>query len=324
MFGRKCSLCGGRLDSRKVCQECGLDNSKSEKYYQVNRSSCDHKPLTHVHEDDGRVRKAKNKPSGGTKEKKGKGCLTVILVLFFIGFIVPLIMGIFLGIKDEFSSGWEPETEYADPYEYLDVSNEETDWWTEFNLTSGEYIVGVHIPAGDYVATVSNDYDVVEVTDQENDIYLYEYLAKEGGNYLDDIRLFEGAVVTITTETEVVLQTGNVQEEVESIENPVTDSWFNDKYDSDESYTAGIEFEPGVYDLYTTDGNGFIGLTIYDTDGNEIDYRGFSLGENTDGGKCYKNLVIPEDAVILVDDILVDFIPSPMISSTDYHDYYNY
>ena len=320
MFGRKCSLCGGRLDSRKICQECGLDNSKSEKYYKVNRSSCDHKPMTHVHEEDGRVRNARSKPSHAKKEKSGKGCLTVILVLFFIGLAIPLITGIVLGLKDEFSSDWE-EVEPADPYEDLDITHDETDWWAEFNLTSGEYIVGVHIPAGDYVATTSNDYDTVEVSDPKNNIFLYEYMGKEEGNYLEDLRLFEGAVVTITTETEVILQTGNAQEEVEAIENPLKDSWFNDREDT---LTAGIDFEPGVYDLFSADDSGFIGLTVYDEEGREMDYRGFSLGENTDGGTYYKNLVIPENAEICIDDILVDFTPSPMIQSTDYLEHYEY
>ena len=51
MFGRRCSLCNGKLDGRNICKECGLDNSKSEKYYKINQSSCDGQPLTHVHED---------------------------------------------------------------------------------------------------------------------------------------------------------------------------------------------------------------------------------------------------------------------------------
>ena len=51
MFGRRCSLCNGKLDSKNVCKECGLDNTKSEKYYKINQSSCDDMPLTHVHEE---------------------------------------------------------------------------------------------------------------------------------------------------------------------------------------------------------------------------------------------------------------------------------
>ena len=41
MFGKRCSLCGGKLNSRGICTECGLDNSKSDKNYRINRSDCD-------------------------------------------------------------------------------------------------------------------------------------------------------------------------------------------------------------------------------------------------------------------------------------------
>ena len=51
MFGKRCTLCGGKLDSHGVCKECGLDNNKNDKNYRVNQSSCDNQPLTHVHEE---------------------------------------------------------------------------------------------------------------------------------------------------------------------------------------------------------------------------------------------------------------------------------
>ena len=51
MFGKRCSFCGGKLNSRGICTECGLDNSKSDKNYRINRSDCDGMPLTHVHEE---------------------------------------------------------------------------------------------------------------------------------------------------------------------------------------------------------------------------------------------------------------------------------
>ena len=51
MFGKRCSLCGGKLNSGGICTECGLDNSKSDKNYRINRSDCDGMPLTHVHEE---------------------------------------------------------------------------------------------------------------------------------------------------------------------------------------------------------------------------------------------------------------------------------
>ena len=51
MFGKRCSLCGGKLNSSGICTECGLDNNKSDKNYRINQSDCDGMPLTHVHEE---------------------------------------------------------------------------------------------------------------------------------------------------------------------------------------------------------------------------------------------------------------------------------
>ena len=47
----KSYVCGGKLNSSGICTECGLDNSKSDKNYRINRSDCDGMPLTHVHEE---------------------------------------------------------------------------------------------------------------------------------------------------------------------------------------------------------------------------------------------------------------------------------
>ena len=72
MFGKRCTLCGGKLDSNGICKECGLDNKKNDKNYRVNQSSCDGQPLTHVHTEETkppvkeRMQKASgNKASGG-------------------------------------------------------------------------------------------------------------------------------------------------------------------------------------------------------------------------------------------------------------------
>ena len=59
MLGRRCSLCNGKLDSRNVCKECGLDNTKSDKYYKINQSGFENLPLTHVHKE---KNKATQKP----------------------------------------------------------------------------------------------------------------------------------------------------------------------------------------------------------------------------------------------------------------------
>ena len=66
MFGKRCTLCGGKLDSNGICKECGLDNKKNDKNYRVNQSSCDGQPLTHVHTEE-------TKPPGKERMQKASG-----------------------------------------------------------------------------------------------------------------------------------------------------------------------------------------------------------------------------------------------------------
>ena len=49
MFGKRCSLCGGRLNQYNVCMECGLDNTKSDKNYNLRKNKEDNTSLTHEH-----------------------------------------------------------------------------------------------------------------------------------------------------------------------------------------------------------------------------------------------------------------------------------
>ena len=70
MFGKRCSLCGGKLNSSGICTECGLDNSKSDKNYRINRSDCDGMPLTHVHEEKEKQGYRMNEPDMTGKKRR--------------------------------------------------------------------------------------------------------------------------------------------------------------------------------------------------------------------------------------------------------------
>ena len=327
MIGKKCSLCGGKLNGRKICQECGLDNSKSEKYYKINRSSCDGQPLTHVHHEP-KTTKSKSDNDRDFKDRRNAkpkgGCMSVFITIIIIFMLGSFAMGAIFGYledTDNISETWEDE--YTDPYENLDIAHDETGVSAEYFLTSGDYIVGVHIPAGDYIAGMEADYDSVEVLDYENGIFLYEYMGKDAEvSYLGDLRLFDGAIVKITTETQVHLVTENAQSEVSGVENPLTYGWFNDQ--GDDTCVAGVNFEPGVYDLSTADDYGTVSINIYDETGNEIEYRSINLGTEASEGTVYKNLVLPEGAEICIEDAIIDFQPSEMIRDTDYLSYYQW
>ena len=68
---KRCSLCGGKLNGRGICTEWGLDNSKSDKNYRINRSDCDGMPL-HVHEEKEKHRPDRKADPQGNKSQRDK------------------------------------------------------------------------------------------------------------------------------------------------------------------------------------------------------------------------------------------------------------
>ena len=341
MFGRRCTLCGGKLNGQGICTECGLDNNKSDKNYRLNQSDCDHKPLTHVHEHPAgpsKPRKVKKsqpaqpyspQPQGygqpatnyGKPKKKG-GCLRVLAVMLvflivFGGVLVPIISTIRDKIQDYAyqQSGYEE----AGPYEYVENNLPEAGVSQKFELASGEYVVGVHIPEGKYTVTSEDDYDTIQVDDEENGIYLYEYKGQEDNN-LDDIRLYDGALVEIESKTTMTLSTENAQELSAGETNPQT---AEAKLEGGKDYIVGRNFEAGVYDLEVLDGTGNLDISITGKSGEEVTTIYMYLGEYSSYGQCYKNLVLPKDSKIKCEgDLSIRLTPSEKIVSTDYADYY--
>ena len=355
MFGRRCSLCNGKLDSKKVCKECGLDNSKSEKYYRINQSNCDDLPLTHVHEDtwdensEKKIYKKAEKPKGfdktarkstnaksqnkynyqwdastvrnkkDKKEKRQNGSIgRIIGILVVVLGLIPSVGSLFESLTD--SSHESVEYEY-NPYENLDWGHPDEGEYVTYSLESGEYIVGIHIAEGDYEAFVNDDFDVVQVNDLRNNLYLYEYQDKEK-NYLNDLRLFYGAKVTIYTDTEITLESYNAQPEnmTPMIENPIKDSYI---LETGYEAKAGLDLEAGVYDIHTDADYAYFTLTIVEEDGTEWEQYGyFEIGADTDKGEYFYNLVLPEGAKIYCEEGDMELIPSEMIGDYDYSHYY--
>lgn len=367
MFGKKCSLCGGKLDGRGICTECGLDNTKNDKAYHTGQNRCENQPLTHVHTENtmeaGEAkRKTIRKTSGeagytgkaehtnptisgrrtsqsytsmrNPKKKRGCSLFLFVFILIIIGIFVFSSILDNIDLVDRIQYEWEGlfEEDYSEEYNseweerdpYADVTREISAEGSEesYILTSGCYIVGVHIPEGIYQADMEDDFDVIQVDDPEQNIYLYEYryLEEENNCHLDDLRLYEGAVLYVETKTQAVLSTSNAQPlKEQAIGNPLTQ-----EYNLKGTVRAGEDFEPGVYDLELVSGEGYI--TFYLLMDEEYDYaieNTLSLGEAFDTGSCYKNLVIPEGAELRCDSgVELRLTPSDIISSTDYRSFY--
>lgn len=353
MFGKRCSLCGGKLNSNGICTECGLDNNKSDKNYRINQSECDHEPLTHVHH--GKNEKPEKQPKPNTPRQSWQGSTTTysgntgstgstgrkksgknkkpgriiskiiaVIVIFnvFFGIFQPLVSD----ILDDAISGYQENTQdytRSDPYEYVTKELPEDGESVSFELTSGDYVVGVHIPEGNYQADVSYDYDTVQVDDGDSGLYLYEYAGRTDGDYLDDLRLYNGAIVHISSQTTITLYSDNAQtDNVFYEDNPLAGQ---KPVTIKEDAIVGPDLPAGVYDLTLVSGEGSVDVDIYTEYGESMETKNLYLGENCTDGKEYKNLVLPNNAQITLDDNMeLRLTPSEKVSTTDYYQYYNY
>lgn len=304
MFGRKCTLCGGNLDIRNICKECGLDNNKSEKNYRVNQSGCDGEPLTHIHEEEG-SRQKRAYQMAGPERKSGRASAVakVIVILSVIMTIGGIVLNVIEDYGTEINQWVNGEIEDAgsedykyDPYQYVENELSETGDFAEYELSSGQYIVGFHIPEGKYSALTLSGFDSIKVNDDENGIYLYEYGESQDSN-LDDLRLFEGAVVTIKCEETVKITSDNAQtvQMEEGMENPVTEAV---EIAGNKMMTAGKDFEAGIYDVMLIEGEGYVDFRISDENGEEMENESMYFGEKNSDGTSFTYMRLPEKSTV--------------------------
>ena len=267
----------------------------------------------------GRKKSGKNKKPGRIISK-----IIAVIAIFnvFFGIFQPLVSD----ILDDAISGYQENTQdytRSDPYEYVTKELPEDGESVSFELTSGDYVVGVHIPEGNYQADVSYDYDTVQVDDGDSGLYLYEYAGRTDGDYLDDLRLYNGAIVHISSQTTITLYSDNAQTENILYENnPLAGQ---EPLVVKKDLTVGPDLPAGVYDLILVSGEGSVDIDIYTEYGESMETKNLYLGENCTDGKEYKNLVLPKNAQITLDDNMeLRLTPSEHISTTDYYEYYNY
>lgn len=337
-LGRRCSLCGGRLDNSLRCTECGLDNTKNDAMYKhlINQNDCQDEPLTHVHEHketyrapkreqyDYKKYTANSKPAvktvkRSTKSKNKSVVGKIISTIIVLSTIVPAIITIIgnlafnVGIREE---AIPERIESVMDYDYF--------------LSPGMYKVGVHIPAGMYeVALQDRDYASMDIYDFDGDHLLMDdfwFFESEGEFY--HMELLEGQYIVISEEsplcfealeTETFLEEGSIL--VESEES---------YYISGESgyMIAGQDFLAGVYDIYYTSESetewGNVEIQILNSEGDTmwerfIYFDGY-VGDTYVGDGFFANVPFTPGSKILVEENLsgVSLCPSYEISQEMY------
>ncbi len=363
MFGRECSLCGGKLRGN-VCTECGLDNSKNDSMYKgmANRSSCDGQPLTHVHEEPvqrpekSAPRKAAAvKPAKTTKKntytstysqepkkKKGRKVAVILAIIACISTLADACVAILedtsLSLPD-FGTGveevevppaaWDVEDEGM----YADVAYEleETGVYWASELTGGEYVVGVHIPEGNYRVVAEKGDCYFSVEDWDNGIYFWGQMAPEWMEYNDtyyevsNLRLYNGAKVLVDGYYALWLETENANQQENVVQNPLTEEVI---VTNGQRLIAGTDFPAGTYDVYALPGGGYLEFEAPIPEGEEFAEYYMNtvwLYDENEGDIRYRNLVIPEGVEMHLDGYdeneFVILKPSAVIATEDYKGY---
>ncbi len=306
----RCFLCGGRV-SKGVCTECGMPQRQRAQNYYLNESSCDNQPLTHVHsESDSARRKARE--SGGRKVSPGKiVAVTIIVIVILVvagnmarlvaldnSFFDNLVNKSMNEVVEEFVDMWEEEVSYPTElygeymvvddsyYDYATYELEETGVFHDNALVAGNYVIGFHLPEGNYTFVAEEGQGYIGIDDWENSFYIYEDMdcyGEDGYPRIENIHLYNGATLYVDGSLELYITTDNAGVQREMMENPLTDSVLvsAEHYEAG-GLMAGEDFPAGVYD-FALHGGGWDCVDLYDIDeyGDEYYWQSYLIKDTS-------------------------------------------
>lgn len=262
------------------------------------------------------------------KSTKGSKIGKIIVIFYVIVIILSMAGGLIGNLFDRFPSGSyefavEPEPvsvseEIPSPYIEDDSYSyamyelsQEGDIFDEY-LTQGNYQVGVHIPEGTYdINLIDGDYGSIWLKDVENVIYLSFSIGEDADyQYLENVRLYEGAYLQITGNVELQFIADNAQEWIAAdVSEDSGLGTIRATYLIDEGDTiAGEAIPAGIYNLEVIDGWATLTTFYQDENGNTIS-NSFWLSDGV-YESVYKNVPILEGM-----DISVEYGEVQLVSS---------
>lgn len=193
-------------------------------------------------------------------------------------------------------------------------------------------MVGIDMPEGEYTVT-GPEGSSFEVHDNTHSIYRREAFGTEEYEIeqAEGIPLFNGALVCVDGMNPVSFVSENAQtQDLENrTPNPVTET-----VEVNGTMTAGTDFPAGTYDIEAAGEDfGYITYEVpYEDPYSEGEQSYYSFGVMMEKNptseypaycSVYKNVVLPEGAVVDTEGYLCRLVPSNGIVSEDYDGFYN-
>ena len=219
------------------CTVCGLDNTrKQKKNYRLNESSLSpagEKAVERAERDEQRpakpmqmTRRMADRPYDGMRTKRYLGWIVAVVLIISVG--VPIVTELLDSADSEADRQVWTEEDY-DPYQFAARELSDSGDVYDALLGQGKYYVGVNIPEGSYTVELADGEGSLNVDDPENGIYLYQYFGYDEDygdkTLLEDVRLYEGAAVSISGQVRLDFHSENAQVQSMSYEtNPLTES----------------------------------------------------------------------------------------------------
>lgn len=358
MTGFRCRLCGGKLVHNR-CTLCGLDNTCYDLDYSLQKkysgqqaqpaaeqqpapvqNSTAQKPAAAGPSANRPAYKKTGAPAPGNRNKTAR--ITVIIVAIFI--LISIFISAAPALTDmigSLTSGSTYEDLYSvdddwsveehDPYAFVTRDIPEDGAAYETVLGTGVYQTGIHIPEGIYRAELLEGTGSIHISDNENSIYDYTYFGTDEEydevTAMDDIRLYNGAQLTVDSGVLIRLSTDNAQPLTGEPYPAASSGLF---FLPEGNYTAGGEEIPeGIYDIsIDTDENdpyGYASITLIYPNGSSDYFWADSPESAVSADGCssagVKNVVIPDGTEISVEYGDIILTPGQACYDVDYADY---
>lgn len=281
------------------------------------------------------VERRQQEVNGSKKKWKGVSIAGIIWIIFLV---ISEVGGCVSDIIDDFSYATpEYESEYyteevatepngavpEDDYAYVSRELSETGDYYESVLTPGYYIVGVHIPEGKYtLEIIEGSYMNSYIQDYENGIYMSPSFGEDsydGYLTLEDVRLYEGALVEINGAGTLNITSENAQTDtMTGMENPM-DPTAVATFETDEymEIVVGEDIPEGVYDFTALSGWSSVNISYQENEDTTSEYYYWIDSETAEN--TFVNIVLIEGMTIICDsEVELQITPSEIVATDDY------